>query len=86
MINNKKLKPVVTELFTRGRRLNIFIAFITKSYFKVPKKVRLNTTDIFYENFKQRELQQIAISHSPDLYFKVFMKIYKNILQNHIRF
>ena len=39
MINNKKLNPVVTELFVRGRKLNISIAFITRSYFKVPKDV-----------------------------------------------
>ena len=41
MINNKKLNPVVTELFIRGRKLNISIVFITQSYFKVPKDVRL---------------------------------------------
>ena len=29
MINNKKLNPVVTELFIRGRKLNISIVFIT---------------------------------------------------------
>ena len=39
MINNKKLDPVVTELFIRGRKLTISIAFITKSYFKVTKDV-----------------------------------------------
>ena len=37
MINNKKVNPVVNELFIRGRKLNIFIVFITQSYFKVPK-------------------------------------------------
>ena len=44
MINNKKLNPVVTELFIRGRKLNISIVFITQSYFKLPKDVRLNST------------------------------------------
>ena len=44
MINNKKLNPVVTELFIRRRKLNIYIVFITQSYFKVPKDVRLNST------------------------------------------
>ena len=39
MINNK-LNPIVTELFIRGRKLNISIVFITQSYFKVPKDVR----------------------------------------------
>ena len=32
-INNKKLNPVVTELFIRGRKLNISIAFITRTNF-----------------------------------------------------
>ena len=44
MINNKKLNLIVTELFIRGRKLNISLVFITQSYFKVPKDVRLNTT------------------------------------------
>ena len=44
MINNKKLNPVVTELLIRGRKLNISIVFITQSYFRVPKDVRLNST------------------------------------------
>ena len=43
MINNKKLNPAVTESFIRGRKLNISILFITQSYFKVPKDVRLNS-------------------------------------------
>ena len=47
MINNNKLNPIVTELFIRGRNLNISIAFITKSYFRVPKHVRLNSMHFF---------------------------------------
>ena len=47
MINNKKLNSIVTELFIRGRKLNISLVFITQSYFKVPKDVRLNTTHFF---------------------------------------
>ena len=47
MISNKKLNPVVAELFIRGRKLNFSIVFITQSYFKVPKEVRLNTTHLF---------------------------------------
>ena len=37
MLNNKKLNPVVTELFIRGRKLNISLVFITESYFVVSK-------------------------------------------------
>ena len=66
MINNKKLNSVVTELFIRGRKLNISLVFITHSYFKVPRDVRLNTTySLFYNEISnKRELQQIAINHS----------------------
>ena len=44
LINNKKLNLIITELFIRDRKLNISIVFITQSYFKVPKDVRLNST------------------------------------------
>ena len=44
MINNKKLNPAVTELFLRGRKLNISIVFITQSYFKVQIDLRRNFT------------------------------------------
>ena len=43
-IQNKKLNSIVTELFIRGRKLNIFLVFVTQSYFKVPKDVRINST------------------------------------------
>ena len=82
MINNKKLNSVVTELFIRGRKLNISIVFIMQSYFKVPKDVRLNSTHFFIKKIpNKRELQQIALNHSSDIDFKDFIKIYKN-LQN----
>ena len=37
---NEKLKPIVAELFMRGRKLNISLAFISKSYFTVPETIR----------------------------------------------
>ena len=78
MINNNKLNPVVTELFIRGRKINISIVLITQSYFKVPKDVRLNSTHFFIMKIpNQRELQQIALNHSSDIDFNDFMKIYK---------
>ena len=47
MIHNKKLNSIITELFIRGRKLNISLVFITQSYFKVPKDVRLNNSYVF---------------------------------------
>ena len=78
MINNKKLNPVVTELFISGRKLSFSIVFITQSYFKVPKDVRPNSTHFFIMKIpNKRELQQIALNHLLDIDFKDFIKIYK---------
>ena len=78
MSNKKKLNPVVNQLFIRGTKLSISIVFITQSYFKVPKEVRLNTTHFFIMKIQnKRELQQIALNHFLDIDFKDFIKIYK---------
>ena len=58
MISNEKLDQIVTELFISSKELNISIAFITQSYFKVPKEVRLNTTHFFIMKIpNKREIQ-----------------------------
>ena len=78
LINNKKLNPVVTELFITGRKLNMSIVFITQLSFKVPKDVRLNPTHFFIMKIpNKRKLQQVALSHLSDIDFKDFIKIYK---------
>ena len=60
MLSNKKLNPVVTELFNRGRKLNISLVFITQSYFAVPKNIRLSSMHYFIMKIpNKQELQQI---------------------------
>ena len=49
LIHNKNLNSIVSELFIRGRKLNISLVFITQSYFKVSKDVRLNTSYLFMQ-------------------------------------
>ena len=72
-INNKTLNAIVIELFIRGRKLNISLAFIMGSYFKVPKDARLKTTQVFImKNPNKRKLQEIAITHSSDTNSKDF--------------
>ena len=55
MINDKKLNPIVTELFIRGSKLNISIVFVTQSYFKVTKDVGLNSTHFLSWKFLIKE-------------------------------
>ena len=46
-LSNKKHHPVVTELFIKGRKLNISLVFITQSYFAVPKNISLDSAHYF---------------------------------------
>ena len=74
----KKLNPIVTELFIRGRKINISLVFITQSYFAVPKNIRLNFTHYFVMKIpKKRELQQVAFNHYSDIDFEDFVNLYK---------
>ena len=77
MIHNKKLNSIVTELFIRGRKLNISLVFITQSYFKVPKDVRLNTTHFFIAKISNKRKLAIAIKHSSAITTKDFNSIYR---------
>ena len=64
MLKNKSLNPIVTELFIRGRKLNISLVFITQSYFGVPKDIRLNFTDCFImKTLNKQEVHRIASHH-----------------------
>ena len=38
MLSKEKLNSIVTELFIRGRKLNISLLFIRQYYFAVPRK------------------------------------------------
>ena len=70
MFSNKELDPIVTELFIRHGKLNIFLVLITQSYFSVPKNIRV-TFIMKIQN--KRELQQIKFNHLSE-----FMNLHKN--------
>ena len=77
MDSNKKLCAIVTELVLRGRKLNISLVFISQSYFKVPKILKLNATCYFIMKIlNKRGLQRIASNHFSDIGFKEFMKLF----------
>ena len=79
MLSNKKLNPIVTKLFIRGRKLNICIVFIIQSYFAVPQNIRLNSTHYFIMKIpNKRKLQQTVFNYLSDSDFKDFMNLYKN--------
>ena len=78
MLSNKKLNPIETELFIRGRKLNISLVFITQFYFALPKNIRLHSTHYsIMKILNKRELQQIAFNYSLNIHFKELMNLYK---------
>ena len=58
------------------------LVFITQSYFSASKDVRLNSTRYFIMKINNRkELQNNTISHSADIDYKDFMKIYREYIK-----
>ena len=57
MLSNKNLNPILTELFIKGRKLNISLIFITLPYFAVPKDIILNSTH--YSFMKISNMQEL---------------------------
>ena len=75
MLSNKKINPIVTQLFITGRKQNIFLVFIIQSYFVVSKNVRVNSTHYFItKTSNKQEIQQIVFNHSSDINLQDFMK------------
>ena len=74
----QKLPPRVTKLFIWGRKLGISVIFITQSYFRTPKDIRLNCTHYFLMGISnKKELQQISYNHSAEMDFSEFKELYK---------
>ena len=79
MLNNKKCNPIVTNLFSTGRKLNISTVFVTEIYWPLPKNARLRCCTHFFITKvpNKQELQQIAFYHLSDTDFKDY-----KLLQN----
>ena len=79
IMTNKKFQQILEELFTRSRKINISLVFISKSYFFVPKNVRLNCMHYYIMKISnQIELSNIAQNHTSDIVYKDFLKMYCN--------
>ena len=87
MLSNKKLNPIVTELFIIGRKLNISLVFITQSYFALPKNIRLNSTHCFIMKIRnKREFNKLHLIIHQILTAETLRIFTKNVLQNQILF
>ena len=81
-LSNKKLNPIITEIFIRGGKLNTSLVFSTQSYFTIPENIRLNSTQYFITEIQnKRELQKIAFNHSLDIDIQDFLHYHQNYHQ-----
>ena len=70
--SNVNFSPIINELILRGRKLNIFIVLILRSYLKVPKTIRLNPTHYPITKVpNKRTLQRIGSVHSSYNEFEI---------------
>ena len=87
IFRNKNLNRIVTEVFIRGRKSIISLAFTTKFLFVVAKSIRLNYTHYsIIEVSNTQDYQQMTFNNSPDNDFPDFLNLSKNVLQNHVPF
>ena len=84
MLSNKKLSPIVTELFKRGRKLKVSLVYITQSCFAVPKDIRLNSMHYFIMKIPTSNKLHPTIHQI--LTFKTLQIFIKNVPRNHIPF
>ena len=76
-MTNKKNQAIMKELLIRCRKLNISLVFITVLFFCF-KRCQINSTHYLIMKINnRRELRNIAINHSADIYYKNFMMIYR---------
>ena len=69
---NKKIIPIVTELFIGGKRFCTSVAFYRNL---ISKCLKLNVMHFIMKISNKRELQQIAFNNLPYFQFKCFMKL-----------
>ena len=82
---NKDFQKIIKELFYRERKINISIVFITQSYFRALKDIRLNSTHyILMKISNNKELKKIAEEKSGHLDYKDFLKYIIIVRKNHI--
>ena len=84
---NEKFILIIKELFYRARKINVSIVFITQSYFRALKDVRLNITHyILMKIGNKKELKRIAEEKSGHLDYKDFLKMYNYCIREPFSF
>ncbi len=82
----KKDKSQIINIFIQGRKFNASVIFCSHSYFDVPKMMRKQTG--YFALFKSgiSEIKEIAKQQAGTVPFDIFMKLYKEIINEPFNF
>ena len=77
IMRSEKFKAIGKEIFIRCRKLNVSIVFITQSYLRTPKDVRLNSNHYMLMKIgSKKELKYVVEEKLGYIDYKDFLKIY----------
>ena len=77
MFSNKKLTPIVTESFIRGKKLNISLAFITQ-FFLLRQKYEGNSLHYFIMKIPTRTSTNYIYESLQHIYCKTILFLVTN--------
>ena len=78
VLEPKKTQAQIGQYFIRGRKQGWSMAYISQSYFGVPKTIRINSQYVVLgRNLTQRDLGIICRDFPSDFAVKEFISIYK---------
>ena len=84
---NKKLNPVVTEVFIREIKLHVSLAFFTQSYFAFSKTNRkIQHAILLWKLQTEQNFNKLHLTIHQILTFKTLWIFIKSVLQNSILF
>lgn len=79
--DNEANKTVIRDLFTRGRKKNCSVVYISQSYFSLEKDIRLQCNYFsFFKMPSKREMMEFAKDHATDIEFHEFQNLYKQAI------
>ena len=84
---NKKLNPVVTEVFIREIKLHVSLAFFTQSYFDFSKTNRqIQHAILLWKLQTEQNFNKLHLTIHQILTFKTLWIFIKSVLRNSILF
>ena len=83
----KSTQSKITEYYIRGRKMNISMIYLTQSYYKTPKTIRINCNYIFIKKLSaMKDLKMICSEYTIDRSLKELLKEYENATDNKLDF